>query len=102
MSAVRVSATIFVLLAAYILLGAVLLPAPPVSVASTDATMLNVLGLAWFFAVWAALVAAAVFLIGWTSEGVVATERACERRRSEHSPAAGIEAEEERVLALAS
>jgi hypothetical protein len=102
MSVTRISATIFLLLAAYIVVGAALLPAPAVGAEATE-PLLSALGLGWFFAVWTALVAAMVFLIVWTSAGVVATEHARDKRRTEYDPAAaGIEAAEERVLALAS
>lgn len=102
MSATRISGAIFLLLVAYIGFGAVLLPAPPAGT-ETSAPLLSALGLAWFFAVWAALVAGMVFVIVWTSVGVVATEHARERRRAEHAtPAATIEEQEEHVLAAAS
>src|SRR5581483_2510421 len=102
MSMTRISGAIFVLLVAYVLVGAVVLSAPPVEAEASD-LLLSALGLGWFFAVWAALVAAMVFLITWTSAGVGATERARDKRRTEYDPAAaGIEAEEERVLARAS
>jgi hypothetical protein len=102
MSVTKISAAVFLLLAAYVVLGAALLPAPPVGAEATE-PLLSALGLGWFFALWAALVAGMVFLIAWTSAGVVATERARDRRRTEfYTAAAGLEAEEERVLARAS
>lgn len=102
MSATRISAGIFVLLTVYIVAGAALLPMPPARAEATE-PLLSALGLGWFFAVWAALVAGMVFMIVWTSTGVAATERARDKRRTAHDPAAaGIEAAEERVLARAS
>jgi hypothetical protein len=104
-SVTRISAAVFVLLTAYIVLGAAFLPIPPRGVAAggVEFLMLNALGLGWFFALWAALVAGMVFLITWTSTGVVAAERARERRRTmQATPAGRIEAAEERVLAQAS
>jgi len=102
MSATKISGAILVLLAVYIVTGAAFLPAPPAGSEGSE-PLLSALGLAWFFAVWGALVASMVFTIAWTSVGVVATERARDRRRIQHgTPAADIEAEDERVLALAS
>lgn len=102
MFATKISGVIFLLLAAYIGVGAAMLPEPPAGAELSD-PVVAALGLGWFFAVWAALVAGMVFLIVWTSLGVVATERARDKRRTEYDPAAArIEAEEERVLARAS
>jgi hypothetical protein len=105
MSGTRISGTIFVLLLAYIVGAAAVLPAPEATPVGGTITLLNIAGLAWFFAVWAALVASMVFLIAWTGAGFAAVEKAHGERQAPAQPAARTIIEvkpQEKVLAKAS
>src|SRR5579884_4015992 len=99
MSAVRISGAIFVILMLLVLGGAVFLPAPGAPEATGTISAISALGLAWFFAVWAALVASMVFLILWTGAGFVQSERAMGSATSVAEPPAPATTEAERPAA---
>ena len=66
----RISGAFLAAFLLYVVGGAVFLPAADTAVVGaqggTGITLLGALGIAWYFAVWASLVAAMVFLIAWT------------------------------------
>ena len=81
MSATRISGTIFLLLVAFVIGGWAVLPAPPSGSQSTGSIPVEaLLGIAWFFALWSALVASMVFIIAWAANGMVKQERATAAR----------------------
>ena len=70
MGAVRISAATFIALALYMLIAPIIIETTPsIGVVATAA-----LGIGWYFALWAALVAAMVFIISWTTTGWVPEE----------------------------
>jgi hypothetical protein len=84
MSVTRISGSIFGLLAIYVGIAPILLSAAPVGAPASGP--LVVLGLAWYFAVWGALVAAMVFLIAWTGAAFTEMESTREVHRAETGP----------------
>jgi hypothetical protein len=101
----RISGAIFVLLMAYVVGAAAILPAPEATPAGGAITPLNMAGIAWFFAIWGALVASMVFIIAWTGASFAEMEKAHGAQQAPAQLPARVVVEakpQEKVLAKAS
>lgn len=98
MQPLRRIAAVFLALSGIVVVGSIFLPALNAPYAGSARLvarpwMLDAAGLVWMFALWGALVAFMVFLIGWIAEGMASAANDLDASRSlrilERQPASG-------------